>query len=102
MDSDLIKNKSGSKSGTLPSSLNSFNPVSYILNPWFVTGYTEGDGTFYFGLTKRANSLRWEPSIGYSIVAATNPANYELLLSVQEFFGLGKIRFAADQSYMRF
>jgi len=58
------------------------------LNPWYVTGYTDGDGSFSIRLRKSSDS-----KFGYKIIpvfsigAQNNPNNTELLEKVKDFFG---------------
>ena len=58
------------------------------LNPYFVTGYVDGEGSFSVRLRKSAES-RWGYKIlpVFSIGGQINPYNRELLEKVKEFFG---------------
>lgn len=58
------------------------------LNPWFVTGITDGDGSLYIVLRKDS-TCRFDYSIGleYKVVAGVNPFNLKLLKQIQYFFG---------------
>ena len=58
------------------------------LNPWFVTGITDGDGSLYIILRKDP-TCRFYYSIGleYKVVAEVNPFNLKLLKQIQYFFG---------------
>lgn len=63
------------------------------LNPWYITGYSDGDSSFWFSIIPN-NKLKvnFEIRPGYSIIAAINPANYELMLLLDEYFcGIGSI-----------
>lgn len=58
------------------------------LNPWFVTGYTDGEGSFSIRLrTKSSSILGYHVSIVYSIGAEVNPLNLKLLERVKDYFG---------------
>lgn len=66
-------------------------PVKKI-EPYYVTGLTDGDGSFYFSLSKNKETGKWYVKIGFEIVAENNPANYLMLKEVQNFFnGIGNI-----------
>jgi hypothetical protein len=66
-------NKKGTKSG---------------LNPWFVTGYTDGEGCFSIKFARSVKALfGFKISLIFSISAAVNPLNLQLLQEVQRFFG---------------
>lgn len=58
------------------------------LNPWFVTGYTDGDGSFIITLRKDP-TCRFGYSIGleYKLVSEVNPLNLKLLEQVKSSFG---------------
>ena len=57
------------------------------LNPWFITGFTDGDGSFYIALRKDS-SCKHGFSIGleYKLVAEVNNLNLKLLESVKSYF----------------
>jgi hypothetical protein len=59
-------------------------------HPWFVTGLTDAEGTFVLGFTKN-NDYR----MGYQITAiykiALHKKDLDLLYSIKNFFGIGKI-----------
>jgi len=68
------------------------------LHPWFVTGYTDGEGSFSIRMRKKLNSsLGYQVSLVYSIVAEQNPLNLILLEKVKEYFkGEGSISKSAN------
>lgn len=58
------------------------------LHPWFVTGFTDGEGSFSIRLRKKSSSLfGFHTSIVYSIGAEINPLNLNLLEKVKDYFG---------------
>ena len=63
------------------------------LNPWYITGYSDGDSSFWFSIIPNKKlKVKYEVIIGFSIVAAINPANYKLMQLIDEFFeGIGII-----------
>jgi len=73
------------------------------LNPSFVTGFTDGEGSFSFSVVKStSNTTGWALLLKFNLVAANNPANYTMLVSIQQFFGIGKIVYSKDNTYIRF
>lgn len=59
-----------------------------FLNPWAITGLTDGDGSFYIAISKSAkNLIGWSVSINFQIVASANSANMKMLGLVKSFFG---------------
>ena len=63
-------------------------PSNFNLNPWFVTGYWDGDGSFYVVLRKD-KTCRFGYFLGVecNVVAEINPLNLNLLEEIQSFFG---------------
>jgi hypothetical protein len=61
------------------------------LNPWFVTGLTEGEGCFCISLAIRAK-LRTGLEVRPSFSLSLNQKDLELLEDLQAFFGRGWIR----------
>lgn len=58
------------------------------LHPWFITGFTDGEGSFSIRLRKKSSGLYgFHISIVYSICAEVNPLNLKLLEQVKEYFG---------------
>jgi hypothetical protein len=57
------------------------------LNPWYITGYSDGDSAFWFNIVPN-NKLKigFEIKPGFSLIAAKNPANYRLMLLIHAFF----------------
>ena len=57
------------------------------LNPWTVTGLTDGDGSFYVTIAKSArNTVGWSVLISFQIVASINNANLLMLEEVKSYF----------------
>jgi len=62
--------------------------TNVILNPWFITGLSDADGSFYIALRKDSSCrFGYSLSLEYKIVAGLNPLNLQLLKQVQSFFG---------------
>ena len=58
-----------------------------LLNPWTVTGLTDGDGSFYVAISKSVkNKIGWPVSNNFQIVASENSANMQMLELVKSFF----------------
>jgi len=64
-----------------------------ILDPWFITGFSDGDSSFWFILVPNKKlKIGFELKPGFSLIAAINPANYDLILKIDIFFkGIGSI-----------
>ncbi len=65
--------------------------VGFALEPWYVTGLTEGEGCFCVSLAVRAKmrtGLEARPSYSLSL----NEKDEDLLTALKEFFGCGWIR----------
>lgn len=71
-----------------------------VLNPWFITGYTDGEGCFSIGFDKRLSSPSgFKIYIIYQLCAEVNPLNKELLELVKEYFGVGIISKTGNMYY---
>jgi hypothetical protein len=72
------------------------------INPWFITGFTDGEGSFYFSIVKTKHTkIGWSITIGFNLVAKNNPANLSMLKLIQQFFGVGKIVYAENNNIIR-
>jgi len=67
------------------------NGVAVPLDPWFVTGLTEGEGCFCISLAVRAK-LRTGLEVRPSFSLSLNEKDLGLLEDLQAFFGRGWIR----------
>jgi hypothetical protein len=65
------------------------------INPWYLTGLTDGDCTFSFSIVKKNKrkdgTYRYAIQIEYMIVAEKNPANKTKLELIQKYLGVGKL-----------
>lgn len=70
------------------------NKTNYIINPFFISGLTDGDGSFWITITKsKTNKIGWVVSPYFSIAAAHNSANFDMLNKINEYWeGKGKVR----------
>jgi hypothetical protein len=69
------------------------------LDPWFVTGLTEGEGCFCIALALR-RKLRTGLEVRPSFALSLNEKDLELLRDLQAFFGCGWIRESkADRTF---
>lgn len=58
------------------------------INPWTITGITDGDGSFYISISKsNKNIIGWSVSINYQIVASINSANLRMMEQIKSFYG---------------
>lgn len=66
-------------------------------HPWFVTGLTDAEGTFMLGFNKSTHYR-----MGYQVTAiykiAMHKKDYDLLYSIKNFFGVGKINIHGENS----
>jgi len=60
------------------------------LNPWYITGITDGDGTFNVKIvrnnTNKDSDSKWRIYLIYTIVAADNPANRNMLELIKSYW----------------
>lgn len=60
------------------------------LNPWFLSGFIDGEGCFRVSLTKVNRASGWRVQLFFQITLQTK--DRALLESVRDFFGVGKIQ----------
>ena len=76
-------------------SLNTKNIKSFIhkdgfkLNPWFVTGFTDGDGSFAVSITKKKEGIGWKIVPMFTI--GLDLKDLDLLVQIKDFFKTGNI-----------
>lgn len=59
----------------------------FNINPWFLTGYTDGDGTFSIRFrTSISSAFGYNISLVYAIGAHQNPNNRKLLEDIKRYF----------------
>jgi len=64
------------------------------INPWYITGFADGEGSFYFSLAKaerKTDTDIWPVTLGFELPALDNPSNRLQLEQIQKFFGVGRI-----------
>ena len=60
------------------------------LNPWFITGFMDAEGSFGISVRKILGSrLGW--TVGPSITIGLHPRDEEILKQIRDFFGVGYI-----------
>ena len=60
------------------------------LDPFYITGFTEGEGSFYVGILSRKMKTGWEIRPSFSL--SQNEKDTELIYSLVDFFGCGFVR----------
>ncbi len=60
------------------------------LNPFYITGFTEGEGSFYVGILPRKMNTGWEVRPSFSL--SQNEKDKVLVSSLIDFFGCGFVR----------
>lgn len=62
------------------------------LHPWFITGFTDGEGTFSIIIGKsKTHKLGFGIKLIYSVCAKTNSNNLLLLENIKNYLGVGRI-----------
>ena len=68
------------------------------LNPFYVTGFTEGEGSFYVGILPRKMKEGFEVRPSFSL--SQNEKDKELIETLIDFFGCGFVRYSkSDQTF---
>ena len=69
--------------------LSTNNVDSFSLNPWFITGFTDGDGSFSVSIAKKKSGMGWKIQPVFSI--GLDEKDLDLLVQIKAFFKAGKI-----------
>ncbi len=71
------------------------------LNPYWITGFTDGEGSFCLSFTFRSKSkFRFEPRLSFSITQ--HRRSISSLKSIQTFFNVGFIRFSKKDNCYKY
>ena len=71
------------------------------LNPYYVTGFAEGEGSFYVGISPRLkNRIGWEVRASFSLSQHERDSN--LVYLVQDFFRCGAVRFNKSDNTLKY
>ena len=77
------------KSNIIITRLCSFKSVP-LLSPWFITGFTDGEGSFWVSILKdNTYKTGWSVKLGFEI--RLHKKDRALLEHIQKFLGVGKI-----------
>lgn len=74
------------------------------LNPWYVTGLTDSDGSFGVGIYKSASrKIGWKIVFLFTLVASNNAANRIMFEQIQQYFnGIGLVSVQASDNTVRY
>lgn len=61
----------------------------YSLNPWFITGFVDGDGSFSVSIAKKKSGTGWKIQPIFTI--GLDPKDLDLLVQIKAYFKVGKI-----------
>ena len=65
------------------------NTNIFSLNPWFITGFTDGDGSFSVSIAKKKSGSGWKIQPLFTI--GLDPKDLDLLVQIKAYFKVGKI-----------
>ena len=69
------------------------------LNPWFITGFTEAEGSFIILVLANNYASRWRVKANFAI--KLNKKDLALLEAIKDSLGVGKIYISGDFAYYR-
>ena len=72
------------------------------LNPWWITGITDGDGTFSIIAGKNTTKSQWAFRPVFQLAASNNPLNLEMLEAIKNYFGVGYIQINNKDNTIRY
>jgi len=66
------------------------------INPWYISGFTGGEGSFTFsvspGRINKDGEQKWIITTTFALVAAYNTANMLQFEQIRKIFGIGRIK----------
>ena len=65
------------------------NTNIFSLNPWFITGFTDGDGSFSVSIAKKKSGTGWK--IQPLLTIGLDPKDLDFLVQIKAYFKVGKI-----------
>jgi len=65
------------------------NTNIFSLNPWFITGFTDGDGSFSVSIAKKKSGIGWKIQPVFTV--GLDPKDLDLLIQIKAYFKVGKI-----------
>lgn len=79
---------------------NTNNTNKINMNPWFITGISDGDGGFNIRILKDTSlAVGWTVRTYFEITAGLNEANFLMLNNINNFFGLiGRVEERRDNN----
>jgi len=80
---------SGSATPFSPWREGGINKESFNLNPWFITGFTDGDGSFSVSIAKKKSGTGWKIQPIFTI--GLDIKDLDILVQFKTFFNAGKI-----------
>lgn len=76
-------------SKNLQPKLSNKNEDNFSLNLWFITGFTDGDGSFAVSIAKKKSGTGWK--IQHIFTIGLDPKDLDLLVQIKAYFKAGKI-----------
>jgi hypothetical protein len=87
-------------SSTINQLNNLIGPNNILIDPYYITGFTDGEGCFYFSIVENSNKIGWRVKIGFKLVASNNPANLIMLNTVRDYFGVGIVKLSSNPNVL--
>lgn len=72
------------------------------INPWWITGITDGDGTFSIIAGNNTTKSNWAFRPVFQLAAANNPLNLKMLEAIKTYFGVGYIQINTKDNTIRY
>lgn len=91
-----------SKNNNDPVHSNKKNIPNSKLNPFFITGFTDGEGCFEISIYKSTTSIGWSVGLIFMLVAKNNSANLAMFEEIKNFFGVGNVKVEKNGSIIRY
>ena len=78
----------------------SSNILPKTFNPWFITGFIDGEGYFSIGISKNKNKVGWQVKLEFGI--SLHEKDRALLEDIQKYFSAGDIFIHPTQKIIKY
>ena len=88
-DAKLVESTEGNSSIANPISTSNLENKPSVLNPMWVTGFTDAEGSFHASAYKKSINNKWVVTPRFEITL--NSVDFNILQEIKDFFGVGSI-----------
>jgi hypothetical protein len=81
------------ENSNLPINSSNFDNNNNQMNPYYITGFADGESTFVFSIVRsKASITGWTVTLEFKLIASLNPANELQFNLIKDFFKVGSVK----------